>query len=102
MHTDYFVFLHRPGPNWLEGKPITEQPLAQTFDYMDALETSGRLVLGGGFLDGAGAMGVLKVGNLGEAQSLIEKDPAVKTGIVLAEVHPWFVTVGGEVMISET
>jgi uncharacterized protein YciI len=102
IHIQYFVFLHRPGPAWLEGKPITEQPLAEHFRYMDDLESSGQLVLGGGFLDSAGAMGVLKVGSLGEAQSLLERDPAVKNGIVVTEVHPWFVTVAGEVRISRT
>lgn len=97
METEYFVFLHRPGPNWLDGKPITEQPLDEHFQYMNELEKAGKLSLGGGFLDSAGAMGVLRTESIGEAQSLVDHDPAVMNGIVTTEVHPWFVTVGGDI-----
>lgn len=94
MNTEYFVFIHRPGPNWVEGKPVEEQPLDEHFTHMTDLEDRGILVLGGGFLDGAGAMGVLKTETLDEARKLSEDDPSVKAGIVITEVHPWFVTVG--------
>jgi hypothetical protein len=97
METEYFVFLFSPGPNWLEEKPIEEQPLQGHFQYMTELENQGTLILGGGFLDGTGAMGVLKLGNLEEAEAIVKKDPVVTDGLVTATIHPWFVTVGGSV-----
>jgi uncharacterized protein YciI len=97
MQTNYYVFLHVPGPNWLSGKPITEQPLGGHFQYMTQLEAQRILVLGGGFLDGSGAMGVLVADSLAEAESLVNNDPAVREQIVTTTVHPWFVTVGGSI-----
>ena len=100
METDYYVFIHRPGPNWHEGKPVTEQPLEGHFSYMSELEESGILVAGGGFTDGAGAMGIVCAETLAEAEGHVVRDPAVATQIVATEVHPRFVTVGGEITRS--
>jgi uncharacterized protein len=97
MNTNYFVFIYKPGPNWLPDKPITEQPLAGHFHYMSQLETEGQLVVGGGFVDGSGAMGVVRMSNLAAAETLIANDPVVKDDIVTATVHPWFVTVAGTI-----
>jgi uncharacterized protein YciI len=93
LETPYFVFIHRPGPHWLPGKPILAQPLEAHFAYMERLEGLGKLVLGGGFLDNAGAMGILECKNLEEAEALCQADPAVRAQIVIVEVHPYFVTV---------
>jgi uncharacterized protein YciI len=101
MKTKYYVFLHTPGPNWLTDKPITEQPLANHFRHMSQLESEGKLVLGGGFLDGSGAMGVLIADSQSEAEHIVANDPAVKDQIVKATVHPWYVTVAGRVEISD-
>jgi len=101
MQTKYYVFLHVPGPNWLAGKPVTEQPLAGHFQYMSRLESEGKLVLGGGFLDGSGAMGVLTANSQSEADQIVANDPAVKEQIVKATVHPWYVTVVGRIEISD-
>lgn len=101
MQTKYYVFIHKPGPNWLSGKPITEQRLAGHFQYMTQLETNGKLVLGGGFLDGSGAMGVLIADSQAEAESIARNDPAAREQIVMVTVHPWFVTVGGSIETSQ-
>ena len=95
MITNYYVFLYEPGPKWLEGKPVHEQPLAGHFSYMEELESTKKLVLGGGFLDGRGAMGVLQVESIEEANEIIASDPAVVSQVVLARVHPYLVTVAG-------
>jgi uncharacterized protein YciI len=97
METEYFVFIHRPGPAWIPDAPVLDQPLEGHFAYMTGLEESGILVLGGGFLDGAGAMGILRCPSLGEAHAIALRDPAVVDRVVLTEVHPWFPTVGGSI-----
>ena len=101
MQTRYFVFIHRPGPNWRRGRPISEQPLSGHFRYMSELASSNLLVLGGGFLDDSGAMGVLVADDIAAAEGIVAQDPAVADEIVTASVHPWFVTVGGQVELSE-
>lgn len=95
MKTEYYVFIHKPGPNWLSGKPVTEQPLSGHFQYMTQLETENKLILGGGFTDNTGAMGILRASSFVEAQQLAQDDPAVKEGIVVTELHPYYVTVVG-------
>ncbi len=100
MQSRYFVFLYRPGPQWLPGKPITEQPLDGHFRYMTQLEADGILVLGGGFLDDSGAMGVLIAPSQHEAEGLVADDPAVRGQVVTATVHPWFITVARPITAS--
>ena len=100
METNYYAFIYSPGPNWLTNQPITKQPLAGHFQYMSRLETEGKLILGGGFTDGSGAMGVLHVSSLEEAREIIENDPAVKEGIVTAQTHPYYVSVAGQIKKS--
>ena len=102
MITSYFVFIHRPGPNWLTGKPIMEQPLDGHFQYISQLQEQGMLILGGGFLDNTGALGVIVADNIEQAKDIIFKDPAVKKKIVTTEIHPWFVTVSGCIKMDET
>jgi uncharacterized protein YciI len=98
---DYFVFIHRPGPAWRAGIPILEQPLDGHFGYMTELENSGVLVVGGGFGDGAGALGVIRANSVEEASAIVSRDPAVQDGVVTSEVHPFMVTVGGTVVLSD-
>jgi len=100
METDYYVFIHSPGPKWLPGQPITKQPLAGHFQYMTRLEAEGKLILGGGFMDDSGAMGVLRVSGLQEAEAIVRNDPAVREGVVSTQVHPWYVTVAYPVQKS--
>lgn len=97
METNYYAFIYSPGSNWLANRPILEQPLSGHFQYMSRLEAEGKLILGGGFTDGSGAMGVLQVSSLEEACEIIENDPAVKENVVTAQIHPWYVTVAGEI-----
>lgn len=100
MKTEYYVFLHVPGPNWVKDKPIHEQPLDGHFAYMSHLVSEEKLVVGGGFLDGTGAMGVLRCASLEEATEIVRQDPAVRDEIVTSEVHAWFVTVPGTIRAS--
>jgi hypothetical protein len=45
MHT-IFALCYRPGPAWLPGKPVYEQPLKQHRAYMRSLHDAGTIVLG--------------------------------------------------------
>ena len=84
-----FLVIYRPGPNWLEGTPVTAQPLKEHGKYMLSLFEKGTLKFAGPFTDDAGGAVVLEVAADAEAQSIAAEDPAVKTGIFLYEIHPW-------------
>ena len=42
-----FVLLYRPGPAWIEGKPVSEQPLREHLDYLSGLYQTGTLLMAG-------------------------------------------------------
>lgn len=93
--TEYFVFIYTPGPAWIKDQPITAQPLNKHFAYMAKLESDKILMLGGPFKDHSGAIGVLQARTLEEATKIIANDPAVKDGVVNAEVKGWHAAVVG-------
>ena len=49
------------------------------------------IVMGGPFLDDSGGMMIARSQSLAEAQRLADADPAVKSGLLRVEVHPWMV-----------
>jgi uncharacterized protein YciI len=91
----YFVFNYFPDTNWVNGKPITEQPLSKHFAYMKKLATEGILVLGGPFKDNSGAFGIIEASDLETANRIIYQDPAVIEKVVRVEVREWSSAVVG-------
>jgi uncharacterized protein YciI len=84
-----FLVIYRPGPAWLPGKPVTEQPLKEHGKYMLGLYVRGSMKLAGPLTDNAGGAVVLEVADQSEAQAIVAQDPAVKSGIFVYEMHPW-------------
>jgi uncharacterized protein len=87
-----FLVIYRPGPAWLPGKPIAEQPLKEHGRYMLSLYTKGLLKSGGPFTDDKGGAVVLEVADEAQAKDLVANDPAVKSNVFLHEMHPWRLT----------
>jgi uncharacterized protein YciI len=81
--------IYRPGPAWLPGKPVTEQPLKEHGKYMLSLYISGSMKLAGPLTDNAGGALLLDVADESEAKAIVAEDPAVKFGIFVYELHPW-------------
>lgn len=84
-----FLVLYRPGPHWVAGKPIREQPPKEHGKYLLDLYARGAMKHAGPFEDNTGAAIVLEAADEAEARSLVAGDPAVKNGIFTAELHPW-------------
>jgi uncharacterized protein YciI len=84
-----FLVVYRPGPSWVTGKSLSEQPLKEHGNYMLSLYTKGSLKFAGPFGDDAGGAVVLEVSSEAEARAIVAADPAVKSGIFLHEMHPW-------------
>jgi len=84
-----FLVIYRPGPGWLKGKPLAEQPLREHGKYMLSLYAKGSMKMAGPLTDDAGGAVVLAVESEAEATDIVRDDPAVKSGIFVYEMHPW-------------
>jgi uncharacterized protein YciI len=52
---------------------------------------SGKLVIGGPFLDDSGGMMVLRAESIEEAEQIANADPSVQSGLLKVHVKEWFV-----------
>lgn len=84
-----YLLIYRPGPAWLAGKPIADQPLREHGRYMLSLYVKGSMKLAGPLTDDSGGAVLLVVPTETEARDVIANDPAVKTGVLIPELHPW-------------
>jgi hypothetical protein len=84
-----FVVLYRPGPAWRAGRPMSEQGLLPHGLYYRGLLNDGRLFAGGGFTSSEGGMAILKVADMEAARAIVEADPAVTSGIFVAQLEQW-------------
>jgi uncharacterized protein YciI len=84
-----YLVLYRPGPAWLTGKSVMEQPLKEHGNYMLSLYIKGSMKLAGPLTDDAGGAVLLEVSNEAEAKAIVANDPAVKSGVFVYEMHPW-------------
>jgi uncharacterized protein YciI len=86
----YFVLLHSPGPNWNHDLSLSDQPgIEQHRRYMNELKESGKIILGGPYLDGEGSMTIFQMGTIEEARLAAHGDPAVKAGLLQVAVKTW-------------
>jgi len=88
MKSTYLV-IYRPGPAWISGKPVTEQPLKEHGKYMLSLYKNGVLKFAGPFTDNAGGAVAFEAENEDEAKAVVAADPAVTSKVFLSELHPW-------------
>jgi len=84
-----FLVIYRPGPAWLAGKSVSEQPLKEHGKYMLGLYVKGSMKFAGPLRDNAGGAVVLEVADESQAKAIVGADPAVKSGVFIGEMHPW-------------
>jgi len=84
-----YLVLYRPGPAWLTGKSVMEQPLKEHGKYMLSLYIKGSMKLAGPLTDNAGGAVLLEASGEAEAKAVVANDPAVKSGVFVYEMHPW-------------
>lgn len=86
-----FIFLWAPGPAWVQGKTVREQPYWDEHAvFMDRLFENGTVVMGGPFADGTGSLVVVEGENENEVAALYASDPFVVQGIfVLSSFKRW-------------
>ena len=84
-----FLVIYRPGPAWLPGKSVAEQPLKEHGKYMLGLYVKGSMKFAGPLTDNAGGAVVLDVVDESQAKAIVAEDPAIKSGVFVYEMHPW-------------
>jgi len=85
--------LLRKGPKWTGARtPETQRILHQHLVNVLALLDSGKAVVAGPFGDDSDLAGIfiLRASSAEEAKTWVDADPAVKAGLFVGELHPWW------------
>jgi uncharacterized protein YciI len=93
--TQRFVIFHRPGPAWKPDTSPLEQPgVAAHFEYLQSAFRAGRIEMAGPFPQGSSGGMIIMTAAATEtdARALVQGDPGVTSGLILAEVRPWLIT----------
>ena len=86
-----FMILWAPGPAWVSGKTVRQQPFwAEHATFMDRLFENGMVVLGGPFADASGSLVIVEAENEQEVADLVASDPFVVHDIfALSSLKQW-------------
>jgi uncharacterized protein len=84
-----YLVIYRPGPRWLPGKPLAEQPLREHGRYMLDLYKRGVMRLAGRFADGSGGAMLIGADDDASAQAIVAADPAVVAETFTYELRQW-------------
>ena len=90
---EFHMALLKRGPKWTGSHTAkTERLESEQRAYVDSLITSGKAVIAGRLDDDGEIRGVyaLRAKSAEEAREWAEASPAVKTGQLIAEMHPWW------------
>jgi len=84
-----YLCIYRPGPRWLPGKALSEQPLREHGRYMLDLYKRGVMRLAGRFADGSGGAMLFGANDDASAQAIVAADPAVVAETFTYELRQW-------------
>ena len=91
----YFVLLKK-GPHRDQDSATAAKIQKEHLDNINRMAASGKLNVAGPFLDQGDLKGIFifDSGNEEEVRRLVENDPAVKSGRLSFEIHPWMTEKG--------
>jgi len=91
MHKYVMCFL-KTGPNKSLSADSSKKIQTAHLQNIKDLASQGKLVVAGPFMDKTELEGIfiLNVTTVEEAQVLVNTDPAVKAGVLIMELHPWY------------
>ena len=90
---EFHMALLKRGPKWIGSSTAKTKGLeTKQRAYVNSLITSGKAVIAGRLDDDGEIRGVyvLRAKSAEEARAWAEASPAVKTGQLIAEMHPWW------------
>ena len=93
----WVVIIHRPGPMWSDPTLgfLDQQGIQAHIQHYRQLLAHGQLFMGGPFLnDGGGLMILSADATIEQVEQFALADPAVRSGLLHAEVHPWLAFMG--------
>ncbi len=90
-HHSLYVIFYRPGPAWKDGEPMSRQGLRPHGMYLKRLLEEGKLMAAGPLPEMNGGLVLTRVDSRDQAMAIVESDPAVKTGVFVAEVRSWVI-----------
>ncbi len=85
-----YVALIKPGPSWIEGKPISEQDRTIAGAHLVSMRRhydNGAVLLGGPFASGYGGIALLEAADETAARAIMDADPAVKAGVMAYDLN---------------
>lgn len=89
-----YVIFHKPGQRWQPELDFREQPgVIEHVNHYRTLLEEGKLVMGGPFVETlqGGMMIPAAEMSMEEIVEFAALDPAVRGGLLVFEVHPWYV-----------
>jgi len=91
MKTYVMAFL-KAGPDHIKDSVAREELQKAHLKNIIRLADEGKLVMAGPFLDNQDIRGIFifNVPTVEDARKLTETDPAVKAGVLVMELHPWY------------
>jgi len=95
--TNYVVGFLRKGPNSTsESTPETRKIMEGHLANIRKMAAAGKLAVAGPFTDNGDLRGIFIFKNttMEEAKALVAADPAVKSGRLVLELHPWYSAAG--------
>lgn len=91
MHSYVMAFL-KAGPNRNQDSAAADSIMAGHLDNIMRMADEGKLVVAGPFMDDTELKGIyiFNVATIEEAKALTETDPAIQSGRLIMELHPWY------------
>lgn len=88
----YIMALLKEGPNRNQDSTEAARIMAAHLKNIGKMADEGKLIVAGPFLDEGDLKGIyiFDVPTMEEAQKLTESDPAIKSGRLIMELHPWY------------
>jgi uncharacterized protein YciI len=89
----YVFAMLRTGENKTTDKAFIDSCFAGHMANIGRLSDEGLLVVAGPFgrnTDGLRGLFILNVSTVAEAEKLVRTDPAISSGLLKAELHPWY------------
>ncbi|MGD1847059.1 MAG: YciI family protein [Salibacteraceae bacterium] len=88
----YVMAWLKKGPNRSTDTEEAARLQRAHLDNINQLAESGKLVLAGPFMDDGEVRGIyiFNVATIEEARALTATDPAIQTGSLIMELHPWY------------
>ncbi len=88
----YVMAFLKKGPNRTADKEKAAELQKAHMENIGRLAKEGKLAIAGPFLDDGELRGIyiFNVETVAEAKKLTESDPAIKSGSLVMELHPWY------------